>query len=466
MSKNTAPTRRTLVKFLATSPLLPFIGGVDCIAAPQPGNGRKGAIPGLPRPALGLGYDTLDGYTFDHVAGARHNLLASCQLQGSGMIQLLGGGVEAADASADTIGARGSLFVTGTLPGDDPAAYGVMTLLVHVAPTARNASFKQIQVVVARGTVSQAVNFNVMLRPGRHTLALDMATQCPLVVAAGRGPTTVRVAVNQSAPNAANVSVDALLVNAKGRPTWVVTGDDGYKTHRDVLWPILKARHIPLTMYIPTAQVGEGSGKFARLSWADLRAFKALAGEALSYGTNTTTDVSVLSYASKEAASGNLRQSWADFTAERLDSPAMYHMALSNGEYSEAQLAALDAAGMKTYRSTRSPTDQQGNFTRFGIYQNNVMSRGFGTKADSSPTIPLATTMAAMDHNDAIGGTMFVHFHQVGATYADCGAIGCTTDYATAVADRIKASVDAGGVALTVDQWYARDSVQLFPDLS
>jgi hypothetical protein len=480
MTDNLDPKRRSLVKILSTTPLLPLTGGgaaAALLSACGGGNDTASAAPqlksmaaarvftssALPTPTLGLGYDTLSGYTFDAVAGAQHNLLTTGQLQGAGMIQLVGNGVETASPDTDTVGTKSTVWVQGTLPGTDPSAYGVLTLLVKIDATARGVSFQQIQVALSRGNGhTGSANFNVALRPGRHTLALDIASQCPLVLT-GSGPTTVKVGLSGNSPYAANASIDALLVNCKGQPTWVVTGDDGYKTHRDFLWPILKQYNIPLTLYIPTRQVGTGSGISARLSWEDLKKFKGDSGSALAYGTNTTLDKSITSFATPALAVADLQTSWADFTANTLDSPAMYHMALSNGDSSESYLAALDAAGMKTYRSVIPPTNDVANFTRFGIYQNKVMSRGFSTKADGTPGIPLATTMAAMDHNDAIGGTMFVHFHQTGENYAECGPIGCTRDYVQAVADRIKASVDAGGVALTVDQWYARDSVQLFP---
>jgi len=433
-------------------------------------------LPTLPVATLGQGFDSLPGtpvaYVFDNVSGTTHTLTTTGQQQGAGMIRMAGSGIEGAatDGSGDTVGTNGTLSVTARLLETDPTKLGVMVVQVQIGTTARLASLQNIQItVIANGVTGTVVNYAInggVLRQGKLSMAVDVQTMMPTVYAAGIGNITVKVSANQLTPFAAVLSVDAILLNSKGRPKIIFSGDDLYKTHRDVLMPILAPLNIPLTLLVPTGQFGAGTGVVARLTAAELVAMKAQYGSLLELGVNTRLDGQSDSFATPALWVADLQQAQADLVALGLGGPGLNCVALSGGQFTEAYLQAADAAGFKLYRSTKPPSTLFGNYSRYGLTQNCVLSQGNGLNGSNVPTYTLQQVTDAMDAAMARGDDFYVHSHQVGTSVTEASSIGWQTAMMQQVAARAAYHVaNSGAIATTFSEVVRMSTLEPFPNL-
>lgn len=103
---------------------------------------------------------------------------------------------------------------------------------------------------------------------------------------------TFREQLDRLAASGGARSLGEALGGAAAEEAFVLTFDDGYLNFREVAWPLLVARRLPATLYVPVDFV-EGRGaspirgvSLPPLSWADLRAMVA---EGLTVGSHSVT---------------------------------------------------------------------------------------------------------------------------------------------------------------------------------
>ncbi len=348
----------------------------------------------------------------------------------------------------------GSMLVTGanlnqtcgldhTYGSFDPAQTGVVAVLVD--RVSNNIATNLALSLGINGSTLSNVNFindTAFLKGGRWLAA--NVSEFPNAAAASAGVLRLRELISQN--NGVQYRIKDAVVNAKGRPTIVLTFDDGYDTIINTVLPILQAAKMTATHYAAPGLLGTTG----HITLANLHTLHE-AGWAI--GSDSGMNDEALPLADGAAAVTQVNQV-RDFLRTEGLTGAEEHLCYSMGTKDQAAADALVAAG---YLSART-TEPQSFFSRFGVPVGTAMavpSMGF------APATTLATALARLDEAKLRGNTQFFHFHDISDSPS---AIGWSTTNFTAFIDALKAARNANEVdVLTVSEWWARDSVATAP---
>jgi hypothetical protein len=346
------------------------------------------------------------------------------------------GAAKALDNGTMLVTGPGSNVTTGldkTYGSVDPTQLGV---LAYYVDRVTDASVSSFTLALHRGATTSNVTFSneAQFLKGGRWLAADIS-QWPTVQAAGVGALRTRELMAMAAPWSAQVRYDNLYTNAKGRPTVVLTFDDGYSTILNTALPLLQARGFKGTHYVAPGLLNTG-GKMVTADLATLYA----AGWDL--GCDSYSDTAFTAAADTPAALADI-QSVQSFLSGLGYTRGINHGCWPNGSKSQAIADAFRGAGILSMRNT----EPQNAFTRFGVPPGVAMSM----PSQGYTTATFAASWAArMAECKRDGTTQFFHFH---ADIADNGAA-----VFTAFVDSLKADYDANLVdVLTVSEWWARD---------
>jgi hypothetical protein len=322
-----------------------------------------------------------------------------------------------------------------------PANMGVIAYMIN-----RLNGVAGLTAAMTRGAATGTLAFtdtDTTYRKGRRWIAADNSEFGTFSTGAD-GTVQYQISANQNAGYTTDVVIGPLLYNAAGRPTIVFTFDDCSDTQYSNVFPEFQSRGFPATIYAVKNSVGTGG----RLTVANLQEMYAAGWDV---GTNTQADGPITAFASDADCVADLAgvKSW--LTANGMPR-AVNHMALSNGAWSESRLAALQADGMITGRTTVS-----GDFyTRYGFGDQAMTMAG---QALAGQTL---VALKAFVDKAILRGTNFVFYtHAVSP-----GASGGNTDLTilTDLLDYIKTKTDAGLLdVLTISQLWARDGANTAP---
>lgn len=189
----------------------------------------------------------------------------------------------------------------------------------------------------------------------------------------------VRLLTASIAPAASNVSrVDCLMANAKGRPTIVLTFDDGRNGPHEQL-AYMQARNIKGTLYLPWENIGTNSSSFLTLE--RLAEMKALDWDMQLDGTGNDSAITTR-HATVAAAVSHLAEGKAWLLANGLNADAR-HFCYPNGLH---RLAGTRIQVASVTRTAASPVMTMTSTTGITVGMRAV---GFG--------VPLTATVLTVD---------------------------------------------------------------------
>jgi peptidoglycan/xylan/chitin deacetylase (PgdA/CDA1 family) len=110
-------------------------------------------------------------------------------------------------------------------------------------------------------------------------------SEAPTVAALGAGALSLRAQTAHVAPYCQSPKIDALLSNAKGVPTVILTFDDIRPTQYSTVFPLMQARGFRGTLYIPTGLIGAAD----RLTLAQIQEMYSAGWDAALDGTADDT---------------------------------------------------------------------------------------------------------------------------------------------------------------------------------
>lgn len=191
----------------------------------------------------------------------------------------------------------------------------------------------------------------------------------------------------------ASISFDEISYTARGVPFVMFRFDDGPALQYSTLFPILRAKNIPGTLYIPSSYPGTAG----YVTWAQLREMQA-AGWTIGNHSASHVALTLLTEAEQET---ELSTCAAALAAEGLNG-GLYH-AYPLGEWNADTLTAMAATGMLT------------GHDNYPLY-NTIPPHDWyliGSRA-TDDDVPLATFTGDVDDAIASGTGVCWHFHQVG----------------------------------------------------
>lgn len=208
-----------------------------------------------PRPILLESFETLTGFTS---AGGTQVLDTVRKVQGASSLKLSGNGTAGTNPIATKTG----------IANLDPAGLGVVAGYFRIADEAHR-QVNGVQMRLGRGgTYYSGPNLSIGVgRPsGGYWAAID-ASEIGMS-GLGAGTIDLRAQINQQtvagyATYANAVSFDALYANAKGPATVLLTFDDAEDTAYTIAYPLMAARNLKGTIYLPRDSVGLNSTKLS-----------------------------------------------------------------------------------------------------------------------------------------------------------------------------------------------------------
>lgn len=252
--------------------------------------------------------------------------------------------IKSTSGSAAMFGAKNK----GNMP--DPANMGVVAFYIDHDPfTISNINF-QIGRANARyaGTpISEGFGDN-QPRGGRW-LARNISEFGTLP--AGEGNMYIRTRVDVRSPGNAELTIDSAVYNAKGRPTFLITFDDGYRGPLINGMEKLDRYGAKATFYIPPSLIGG----FGRLTEADLAALNA-AGHDLA--CDSMGDAPFTNFGTPAGAVAHL-QEVRDWLSSRSFTRAIDHMCYPDGTWQADVVqatATVTCDGTNTVVLSAAPT--------------------------------------------------------------------------------------------------------------
>jgi hypothetical protein len=388
------------------------------------GQGEAIVLPELPTPVLLEAFD-VDNFTLVG-ANAAKALDTSNKVEGTGSMSVTGHTLNQTSGLDKTYGSL------------DPTGLG--TLVFHHMRV--NNSLASLSVALHRGAITSNVTHTegtVSFRGGRW-IATHI-NEWPTVRDAGVGTLRVRELMAPTSPFSAQSRFDALYYNAKGRPTVVLTFDDVRTETYDTAFPLMQARGLKGTCYVPSAEVGATD----KMTLAELQELYAAGWD---MACDSTDDSPFTGMASTAAALTDV-QTVRTYLETNSMPRAKNHFCWPNGTWSEAIAAAFEGDGFLSARTTVT----QSFYDRFGLggIAMTVPSQGSGSAVASS--VHTARLTEALLR----GTTQFFHFHDIKDSPS---AGGWQTSKFVTFLDEIETARDAGElVVMTVSEWYARASV-------
>lgn len=379
-------------------------------------------------------FDSLAGFSF--AAASTQALDTSGQSQGAGRIQLVGTGVNA------------TIFATKTLTGPFvPAELGTIAWLSSKT-AAQTASISGQLLTMSRGGTSNQVtcmlDSSTKSRAGKKMVCANIA-EFPLVAALGSGTLTVSPRFSTLSPYTGDATIDAMYAQAQGRPTVVITFDDGYDTIYDTVFPLMQARGLKGNFYVPKDKIGAAQ----MVTLAEIQEIYAAGWD---MACDSTIDDAATNLVDGAVAVANINQN-RQYLIDNGMPRAKDHYCWTFGSWSELTAAAFKTAGYKSGRTT----DPQSFHDRFGVFDLDMTIPSQGASSSTA----LSVHQARLAEIVSRGTTQFFHFHDIKDTPS---AIGWQTSKFVDFLDEIVTRQDAGQLdVLTLSQWWSRVSRASLP---
>jgi hypothetical protein len=232
-----------------------------------------------------------------------------------------------------TGGAFGPVVYKAAIGEYDTSLFNVVALYIHFDedPEYQNCSsvnfrFRDGSPFYGDTVIAGAIN----TKTGGHWVSLDM-NEFSGWDTVGTSNLQARITLSESNAIVNEVRADALLANAAGIPTLVLTFDDIAPSQHSYVRGALNDRGLLGTFYVPTANIGleYGDRGTYRLSWDQLTDLKndghliALDG--------TSDDTSMTAHTDTDAAIADLASMQLEMKNHGLDGGGMWHIAYPNG---------------------------------------------------------------------------------------------------------------------------------------
>jgi len=210
--------------------------------APQP----KPPTP-LPTPVLIEPFEALPGFTF--ATNSTQEILTTNVTQGLGKLRIQGNGINAT-LNATKI----------TTTNVSPLTIGTIAFIAEKTPESSSSvtGFSNILTISGQssGQIGNQSESTAKSRAGKKWVCANVAEASQAFRDMAAGPLAISPRATQGGSFLADVRYDAMYMRAEGRPTVVLTFDDGYKTIIDTVFPLMRERGFRGNFYVPSASIG------------------------------------------------------------------------------------------------------------------------------------------------------------------------------------------------------------------
>lgn len=254
----------------------------------------------------------------------------------------------------------------------------------------------------------------------------------------GSGNIQLRPKVDSNAANNAVVTFDSFRTNSRGRFQPVLTFDDIPKTLINNVFPLMQARGLVGSIYVPIDFIGTTN----RCTWADIDVLQAAGWAICVDSTRDDLQTSTDPTTALISIQANMDALTARYGAAVAKSKK--HFCWTGGVWNLAVAQAFQAAGMLSGR-TVIPDPL---FDRYGLgdIAMTIPARGF------SSTAPYTQFSSIYELAKLRGCTQFFLFHDISASPS---SIGWRLDYFTQALDQIVTDRDSGVAdPLLVPDWH------------
>jgi hypothetical protein len=263
------------------------------------------------------------------------------------------------------------------------------------------------------------------------------------------------------------VSIGPTYYNAKGRPTVILTFDDGYESQYTTILPLLEEYGMVGTFFPAPNLVALGNAS-NYLSVDQLNAIFQAGNEIGNDSPDDNSYVNPNFYADQTAALAGLAADQAWIIGNGWNGPGINFMDWPFGEANPTMAAAFHASGgILAARGTGTNTSF---YSRFGLSAQQMMFlpwygvfsySGNCSTANANSTITALTN--ALNKAVADGNTIIFTIHDVRDDCANLN-IDVTTALFTGLLNAIQTLRNAGSLdVLTFSEWYARDGAATPP---
>jgi hypothetical protein len=332
---------------------------------------------------------------------------------------------------------------TANAGSQDVGTFGAIALYFDCKNDTSALSLSGASLGLTRGAASTTVTKTFSPAAGGQWLLFHQSDFTALVTA-GLGTLAHSERMTQFSPYGAMGTFDALIKNAGGMPTYCMTVDDIFDTHYNTWFPLMQARGLVGTLFLPPNFIGQAN----RMTLAQLQEMhnagwgigNDLTPDDTSVSTDPTTAV---------AACQGIRD-FIHANGLAVTSDNSRHGCFPNGVAPLATSQALYDSGMRTLR-----TVQAGYlYTKHGIAKGDARQH---PSNGSTSSLTSSQLIAILQRGLDLGATTFTHWHDMKASPS---AIGIQTQVAIDAMDWLQAKKAAGLAAvIRPDQLYARDGV-------
>lgn len=249
--------------------------------------------------------------------------------------------------------------------------------------------------------------------------------------------TRVRVRIDAGAGGEQAVSFDSLYGGKRTRPKLVLTFDDGWDSVYSEAYAYMEPRGLVATAYINGVYIDEAN----RMTLANLRTLRT---NGWSLGNHTYNHTNLTTLATQAEMEDEI-QLGEDFLVSNGLTGAHKHFAYPNGGYNDTALAALNALGYQTARTTKgtavsfTPNPPENNYL--------IRIQNLGN------TDTLTAVKAKVDRVIEEGGVLFINGHKLVAS-ATVSTEWAISDF-QALIDYVYPKVLGGQLDMVnVDEWY------------
>jgi len=274
----------------------------------------------LPEPFILESFDSSDGFVTMYSPNL--SIDTANKIEGGGSLSIVSTG-----------GAYGPVVYKPAIGEYDTSSFNVVALYLHLDddPEYQNVAsvnfrFRDGSPFYGGTVITGALN----AKTGGHWISMNM-NDIANWDSVGTSDLQARITIGEGSALANEVRADALLANAAGVPTLVLTFDDIAPSQYSYVRGALNDRGLKATFYVPTDNVGleYGDSGTYRLSWDQLTDLKN-DGHSLALD-GTSDDTSMTDHVDVAAAIADLDAMKVQMAAHGLDSDATDHIAYPNG---------------------------------------------------------------------------------------------------------------------------------------
>jgi len=227
----------------------------------------------LPTPILLQGFESLTGFSAGN--GALLSIDTTRKVQGDGSLAIGCPGASSAPHAT----------TTSFLPSVTPSSLGVVAIYRDGGDDPEYQNATGVDVRFGRGGTyyTQAGVTNATLNEANVGGRWDSfhISEVASVNSLPEGQLDLRLQTSHVAPYAQTIRTDALLANAAGRPTVILTFDDIRPTQYTTIFAAMQSRGLKGTLYVPTALIGAAD----RLTLAQIKELYAAGWDTALGGT-------------------------------------------------------------------------------------------------------------------------------------------------------------------------------------